>query len=221
MVNATRYIISLFCLGLILIFASCTVSEEYQYLDEKSIVWRSEDDLNDYFTMVDNNGINQVFDMTVNRDEPLSSASIVFGFQSKTYREYIYQKYKSNFGTEFTISLEAGYEGESDDVYFECADIGFGYDPQKNTLNRVNTYFGNLGQSRDAHGNYTFGLKSGVYFLPDLEIKGHVYDRVMVFHLKDLEEKWDEQTLVELYVAERVGLVKYVLNNGVYYERSR
>lgn len=209
-----------FFFAILISVVSCTISEEYQYLDEKSIVWRSEDDLNDHFTMVDNNGIAQVFDMKVNRDDPIPSASIVFGFQSKTYREYIYQRYQSDFGTEFTISLQAGYEGESDDVYFECADIGFAYDPQKNALNRVNTYFGNLGQSRDTYGNYTFGLKSGVYFLPDMEINNHVYDRVIVFTLKDLADKWDDQTLVELYVAEKVGLVKYVLNNGVYYERQ-
>jgi hypothetical protein len=209
-----------FFLAILISVVSCTISEEYQYLDEKSVVWRSEDDLNDHFTMVDNNGIAQVFEMKVNKDDPLRSGSFFLGFQSKTYREYIYQKYQSNFGTEFYISLQAGYEGESDDVYFECADIGFAYDPQKNALNRVNTYFGNLGQSRDTYGNYTFGLKSGVYFLPDMEINNRVYDRVIVFTLKDLADKWDDQTLVELYVAEKVGLVKYVLNNGVYYERQ-
>ena len=201
---------------------SCRNPEEtILYLSDESLEWLTEDDYNDQFTMVDNNGISQVFTMKSNRQYFIDSWSESFGVKRDIVsREYYSQKYLSDFGNEFCMHFQKGYEGEGDDLYFECADIGFGYDPQFNTLNRVNTYFGNLGQSFDSNGNYTYGLQSKIMILDHYSIGEKQYDGVMHFQLKDLKEKWDDKTVVEIYVAQGLGLIKYSLNGGVSYERE-
>jgi len=206
------------CLLLIINLLSCKTYEETIYLDETTYKWAIDDPAKSTFVMVDNNGISQVFTKKANKHYFIESTSNSYGRKEITNEEYIFQEYSSNFGNKFQISLKTGFDDLGDDIYIECARIGFGYDSKYRTLNRVNTYFGNLGQSFDSNGNYTNGLLSKAKILSDFSTSFHNYDLVLKFQLKDMKNKWDANTVVEIYITPKIGLIKYVLNNGIYYE---
>jgi len=195
--------------------------ESTSYLDNDTREWATEDKYGDYFVMVDNNSISQTFTCKSNHhDTSLISTSRSILKNEIYYEERIYQTFTSNFGIEFEIYLQPAFDTNGDDIYFEISRIGFGYDQKFNILNRVNTYFGNIGQRFDSNGNYINVLKSSAIILDKFSTKYHDYDDVMYFQLNDLTNKWDKLTVVKIYCAKKVGLIRYELNNGVIYERK-
>lgn len=42
----------------------------------------------------------------------------------------------------------------------------------------------------------------------------------MYFQLDDLICKWDNLTVVNIYCAKKIGLIRFELNNGAIYERK-
>ncbi len=220
MMRYTQSLSKIFLLLLTLSFQSCT-KETIINLDEETYEWQTDDPPKSTFVMVDNNGISQVFTLKSNHRDYIISTSSSLGSTTITKEENIYQQYLSDFGNEFEIFLRTGIENYGDDIYFECAKIGFAYDPKYKTLIRVNTYFGNLGQPFNTNGGgYLNGLLSHAEILNHYSTRYHEYDQVMYFNLKDLKEKWDNKTVVKIYIAKKIGLIKYELNNGIYYERK-
>lgn len=63
------------------------------------------------------------------------------------------------------------------------------------------------------------GMLSVVEILNSFSTSFNDYDTVMYFQLLDFENKWNDLTVVNIYVAKDIGLVKFELNNGLSFER--
>ena len=198
----------------------CSSTEDTILLNEETLEWKTDDPPKSNFTMIDNNGISQIFTFKSNRQYFIKSTSSSFCSESILNEEHVYQKYVSDFGNQFQISLTTAFDNTGDDIYIVCAKTGFGYDSKNKVLNRINTPFGNYGQSFNPDGTYRKVLSSTVKILGNYSTSYHDYEQVMCFELKDYKNKWTNNLVTKIYVAKRIGLIKYELNNGIYYERK-
>ena len=53
-----------------------------------------------------------------------------------------------------------------------------------------------------------------------IEINGISYEEVLHFTFKDFVENWGDFTVTELFIAKRIGLIQYTLNNGIQIKRK-
>lgn len=133
---------------------------------------------------------------------------------------YHYQSYRSTYGIPFSLSLTAGFTPFGDELYIELARVGFSYDLKFETITRLHTDFGNKSTTMTDNGyKPDGGMLSVVEILNSFSTSFNDYDTVMYFQLLDFENKWNDLTVVNIYVAKDIGLVKFELNNGLSFER--
>jgi len=199
------------------------LKEETIYFQDKNKCWITKETTGYNFIMIDNNGISQSFTMNIDDYEFNKSWSSFLGVNTEmTHTEYHYQSYTSNYGTQFSLSLTAGFEPFGDDIYIDLSGIGFAYDFKFETISRIYTDFGYKTKSMTDTG-YELqdeDIFSIVEILDNYSTNYYEYETVLQFRLKDFNDKWDNFTVTEIYIAKNIGLIKYVLNNGIIYERK-
>lgn len=206
---------------LFLLFTSC-VKEETIYFDSENKDWLMNFKIGDNFIMQDNNGISLSFSM--NGDSYYmneSEGGYFFVTTHKQYTEYYYQNFTSNYGTQFSLSLTAGFQPFGDDIYIQLADIGFAYDCKFKTISRIDSPFGYLSKTMTDKGyenNVT--INSTVEIMDSCVVNNIRYSNVLHFTFKDFKEKWGIYTVKEMFIVKKHGLIKYILNNDLTYERK-
>jgi hypothetical protein len=183
--------------------------------------WITNDTIRSHFVVVDDNGISSSFTMQQNSHYFITSTSSILGITTNlTTREYHFQGYGSTYGIPFSLSLSAGFKPFGDELYIDLARVGFAYDLKFETITRVNTDFGNKSKNMSNNAYEPGdGMLSTVEILSSFSTSYHDYETVLYFQLLDFEDKWDDFTVVKIYVAKGIGLVKYELNNGLSFER--
>ena len=212
--------------GLIIIgVAACgkesALKKETLYFQPENMGWITPDTIRSHFVVVDDKGISSSFTMQQNSHEFNTSWATILGITTNlTNREYHYQTYGSTYGIPFSLSLSAGFKPFGDELYIELARVGFSYDLKFETITRVNTDFGNKSKNMTNNAYEPgHGMLSNAEILNSFSTSYHDYDTVLFFQLLDFEDKWDDFTVVKIYVAKEIGLVKFELNNGLSFER--
>lgn len=209
----------------ILFLSSCgensSLSEETIYFDEANKDWVIDSELGDHFIMKDNNGISQSFAMNEDHYEFSKSWSIFLGITTEiTNTEYHYQNFSSNYGTRFSLSLTARSDPYGDEIYISLNDLGFSYDFSFETIGRMDTPFGYLSKMMYDTGYGDEQISSQVEILDSFEVNGLNYSGVLHFTFNDFRPYWQDFTIKEIYVAKKIGLIQFQLNNGITYERQ-
>jgi len=208
------------------LIASCgenhALKEETFKFDEENKGWVNIGPARLSFMMRDSNNISYGFSQ-VNSDYYFGKSwSSFLGITTHiSLTEYNYQKFISNYGIEFSLSLTAGFPPFGDALYVEMDDIGFSYDLAYETISRVNVF--SLGKSlimTDEGYEADEEIISAAQVLDNLEVGGTVYQKVLFFRLEDFTEELYRYSVREIYIARDVGLVKYVLNSGLEITRT-
>jgi hypothetical protein len=211
--------------GIILLFflflIGC-VKEETIYFDSENKDWITGYEIKDNFIMKDNNGISHSFSMTDNSyyfNE--SEGGYFFVTTHKESTEYHYQNFTSNYGTQFSLSLTAGFEPFGDDIYIKLDNVGFAYDFKYQTISRIDSPFGYLSRTMTDKGyenNVT--INSTVEIIDSYVVNDLQYSEVLHLTFKDFVEQWEVFTVKEIFIAKKYGLIKYILNNDLIFERK-
>jgi len=198
------------------------VKEETINFDSENKDWITSYEIGDNFIMKDNNGISHSFSMTDNSYYfSESEGGYFFVTTHKSNTEYHYQNFTSNYGTQFSLSLTAGFEPFGDDIYIKLDNIGFVYDFKFQTISRIDSPFGYLSKTMTDKGyekNVT--INSTVEIIDSYIVNESRYLEVLHFTFKDYVEKWEAYTVKEIFVAKKYGLIKYILNNDLIFERK-
>lgn len=197
------------------------VKEETINFDSENRDWITNYEIGDNFIMKDNNGITCSYSMTDDSYYFLESeGGVLFVTTDKEQTEYHYQNFTSNYGTQFSLSLTAGFEPFGDEVYMEFNDIGFAYDFKYQTISRIHSPFGYLSKNMtDKAYENNVTINSKVEILESYIVNDVAYFEVLHFTFKDYVEEWEPYTVKEIFVAKRFGLIKYILNNDLIIER--
>ena len=183
--------------------------------------WITPYEYGDVFYMKDNNGISQSFSMATDSYYWGRGDSYFLAVHTDIYEnEYHYQSFTSNYGKSFSISLSAGFDPFGDELYVDFMNIGFAYDLDLNVLSRIDTQNGYLSYSLGEDGyEEQDRIYSTLEMLDTYTIGETIYEGVLHFTYNDFVSDHTPLTPKEIYIAKKVGLIKYVLNNGVDYER--
>lgn len=207
---------------LLFLFLIGCVKEETINFDSENKDWITSYEIGDNFIMNDNNGISLSYSMTDNSYYFTESEGGYFFITThKENTEYHYQNFSSNYGTQFSLSLTAGFEPFGDDIYIKLDNIGFAYDFKYQTISRIDSPFGYLSETMTDNGyenNVT--INSTVEFFDFYIVSDTEYSEVLHFTFKDYIEKWESYTIKEIFVAKKFGLIKYILNNDLIIERK-
>lgn len=197
---------------------------ETHYFNEQNVGWLSNDTIDDIFVMVDNHGISQSFSMTSDSYYFNKGWSSFMGITtSSTLTEYHCQSYRSSFGLNFTLSLTAGIPPFGDNIYVSLMDVGFAYDLEFETVQRLDTPFGYKSLLMTSEGyevSEDGEILSSVEILDSLSTAYAFYEKILHFTFNDFKDQWTDYTVSEIFIAGEPGLVKYVLANGDSGERK-
>ncbi|MFA9389215.1 MAG: hypothetical protein ACERKD_05385 [Prolixibacteraceae bacterium] len=83
----------------------------------------------------------------------------------------------------------------------------------------VNSYHENLPVSSDGIETDK-RFKSSWAIIDSLTVRNLNYTNVFHFQLNDFQEHWNAFTITDVYYAQKVGLIKYKMNNGLNFERE-
>jgi len=199
------------------------LKEEHYYLEEVHKEWLAPDSIGEVFIMKDINGISSSFRMTRNNETFGKSWSTFLGINTRTsYTEECFQSFKSGFGMVLGISMRANSPPHGDHITISLEQVDFSYDFDFETIYSLYTPFGNKNllmtdKGYEAHDDLE--IMSTVEILDSLLTAYGTYQEVLHFTLKDFNNYWIDFTVIEIYLAKEVGLVKYVLASGISSER--
>lgn len=227
MKNITLSINKYIFIILLLLVVSCgensALKEDYYYVDKSNKDWLINDTLGDNFIMIDENGISQSFSMNDFQYSFNPSSTTILGVTTRTsYREEDYQSFSSNFGQLFSILLSASYAPFGDELYIKLGNTSFAYDFAFNTISRIECD-NNYKSKTITDTGYTDSnqrIKSTVEFFDNYVVNNYNYQNVLHFSLKDFILEWNDFTVTDIYIAKKVGLIKYVLSNELEYYRN-
>ena len=206
---------------LLLFFVGC-VKEETINFDSENKDWITSYKIGDNFIMKDNNDISHSFSMTDNSHYfNESEGGYFFITTHKENTEYHYQNFTSNYGIQFSLSLTAGFEPFGDEIYIKLDNIGFAFDFKHQTISRIDSPFGYLSKTMTDKGyenNVT--INSTVEIIDSYIVNDIQYSEVLHFAFKDYIEKWEPYTVTEIFITKKYGLIKYILNNDLIFERK-
>lgn len=219
MKNTIALLINIFILiALMASFAACNLPKEKVYkIEDENIGWLYDGDVGSATTMADNNGISESFLMYSSEQEFSEGASGYFFITTEvSKRESFHQAFSSTYGHRFSLSLSANYAPFGDELYVNLDGIAFAYDLKYNEISRLDTPFGYKSKTMtdDGYSGYII-IESTVEILDHVELNDFTYNQVLKFTMADFPESWTSYTIREIYIAEKHGLVKYVLNNGI------
>lgn len=213
--------------GIFLLFLTAcgenhALKKETIYIDEANKAWLGEDTINQPFLMSDTNDIKQSFIFKYKDDYFNKSWGGFLGINTKmTFTEYHYKSYENNTGLSFTISLTAGYSPFGDELYISLDQTEFAYDLKYKTLTRIYTPQGYLSKiAFDTGYEIDEPIFSKAIILDSLTTNYSTYKDVLYFELNDFLNSMDDLSIVKIYVAKNIGLVKFQYKNGLYYERK-
>lgn len=221
MVNAIQYSNKLILAFLILLIASCgeknALREVTYFFEEENRYWLMNAAPGDNFLMTDSFRITQSFQM--NNDSYYfneGSSGILIFTTKRSFWEYRYQGFTSNYGINFNLSLTAGDKPFGDQLYISLANTGFAYDLKHNTVSRINTPLGDRFKIRTNKGyEEDEPINSTVEIIDLLEIEGSVYHDILHFSFDDFNDSWTDFTITDIFVTKQLGLIKYRYNNGI------
>lgn len=221
MEKTIRYMNRVSIFLLLLLLTSC-VKEETIYFDAENEEWLIVAEMGDKFIVQDNNGISSSFTMTDNTSYfNQSEGGYLFIKTHKQNTEYHYQSFASSYGTQFSLSLTAGFDPFGDDIFIMLDNVGFAYDFKYKTVARIDSPFGYLSKTMTDDGyenNVT--ISSTVEMLDFYVVNNFQYSDVLHFTFKDFQNEWEPFTVKEIFVAKKHGLIKYILNSDLAYERK-
>jgi hypothetical protein len=221
MESALQYSNKLLFACVILLIASCgeksALREVTYFFEEENRDWIVNATSGDNFLMTDSFRITQSFQMNNNSCYFTEGSSGILVFTTKrSFWEYHYQEFISNYGISFSLSLTAGDKPFGDNLYISLANTDFAYDLKHNTISRISTLFGARFKIRTDKGyEDDEPIYSTVELIGSLEIEGSVYKDILHFSFNDFNESWTEFTITDIFVAKQLGLVKYRYNNGI------
>jgi hypothetical protein len=216
------FILIVFALNIVSCGENSALKEEKLYFAEENKDWIVNDTIGENFIMVDNHGISQSFSMNGNTHYFNKSWSSILGINTKmTHTEYHFQEFISSYGMYFSLSLTAGFPPFGDEIYVNLGNISFAYDLKNKTISRIDSNFGNKSKLMTDQGyEENEKIYSTAEIMDSISIYGKTYQEVLHFEFKDFRNKWNDFTPVEIFVAKKYGLVKYILNNGISAERK-
>ncbi|MEA3451373.1 MAG: hypothetical protein U9Q83_05660 [Bacteroidota bacterium] len=217
-----KLLFGLILLSIIACGENHALKEETIYFDDNNADWLIEDTVDYSFIMIDNYGISKSFSMINNSYYFGKSWTTILGINTEmTFSEYHYQSFTSSYGQNFTISLSAGFEPFGDEIYIVVGETAFAYDIKFKTVSRLDLNGEYLSKTmyEDGYGDET-EINSIVEILNNYTVNDIVYAKVLHFTLKDFSSKWHDNTVTEIYVAQKYGLIKYALNGGTEYYRN-
>jgi hypothetical protein len=196
--------------------------EKYYFADEDR-EWLPADTLADVFLMRDNNGI--TLSLAKNSEDYYfnKSWSSFLGVNTHmSLTEYSYISYHSPFGQDLHISLTAGWPPYGDELYVSLNGIAFSWDFGYKTIHRLEAgdqYLSKL-MTDDGYEEQE-KIWSTVEFLDTLRTSERVYHDVMHFTLLDFMNSGQINPfrVRHIYLAKNRGLIRYDLQNGMWYER--
>jgi len=194
-------------------------------LDESNFdfhLWFSNSGFNWYFSS--ENGISREFINRENAHYFLGGSSAFAGVTfHKSQREYFYQNFSSNYGDKLSISIDLlfqdGYWGEH--LTFYLNDLNFTYDFMFDEIINLES-IGHYESLRITSA----GIESDALFQSKFEVLENVrvnevtYPKIFHFQLADFKELWTDYTITHVYYAQKTGLLKYGLNNGLIFVRK-
>lgn len=213
--------------AILVIIAACGpengLREETYYYDDSNELWLSEDTINYNFVMTDNHGISQSYKMTTNTYEYDQSWGGPFGINTLTVNsEYHHKSYTSSFSNSYSISIRANSAPFGDEITIHINDLSFRYDLGVDTISDLRLYnsYKSMSYCEDGYESEGESINSKVYFLDNYSTKKKNYNEVLHFVLNDFKEEWKNTTITHVYIAKTIGLIRFDMNNGIYYERK-
>lgn len=213
---ANRGIVFLLCISLV----SC-IKEATFTCNPENKEWLVAYELGYNFVMKDNNDITNSYALTDNSNYYLESeGGHLFIKTHREKTEYYYQNFSASYGLHFDLSLTAGRKPFGDELRIELGDINFTYDCRHKVISHIYTPFGILSKMMTENG-YEYGdtIHSTVEILDSYTVNNIEYSGVLHFTCKDFSESWEPFTVKELFIAKKIGLIKYTLNNHITYQR--
>jgi len=218
---------SSFLLPFILLFTiSCgqenAIKKETRFVLNENKEWLSDDAVGSSFIMMDNNQISQSFKMDQSGSGFSPSTSSYFWIKTKTIEVESYsQGFTPNYGLGFSFLLTAGSIPFGDNLTVSFGYFSFTYDFKYQTISRLSSQNSYLSKDMiDDRYEENQKIYSTVNLIDTLRINSHLYTDILHFRLEDFANEWAPTYLRDIYLAKHVGLIKYKLNNGVFYERQ-
>jgi len=220
-----KYLNNFFLFILFGIIVSCgeehSLREENYYIDNINKEWLIDDSINSNFTMIDNNGISQSFNLQWIYNEMSKSVSKNFGITTLiSYREYISYSYTSTYNSGFSISMTAATDNEDiqngDVLTANVGNTAFRYDF---TYNQVTDVYLNAGAISSIYTSE--GLQSDTEILSKVElidtltVNNFQYKDILHFKLNDFTDSIDNFDITEIYISKNIGLIKYKYYNDI------
>jgi len=218
----------LLSLSIWLLFSSCgenspLAKEETYYIEEENLKWVFPDPVNETFFMRDSNGITYSYTKQVHNQEFTDSWSSIFGFTTNiTHTESYTLEYRNNalYDLNFTILLTSGFPPFGDYYSVNVGSFNLMYDFKYNQVFNIYCDWGNISYNLGDNGfEYQQPILSRITFIDELEVYHTLYKDIMHVEFIDFKESYSKNTVTELYFAGDIGLIKMVLNNGVYLDR--
>jgi len=177
------------------------------------------------FEMTDNKGISREFVIRTNEHDYSLGSSYFMGIKtSVTHTEYYYQHFQSNYFDTFSFYI---YPADSEEMFGESIQfyintLGFHFDFKHKVVTNIyldnhykDIFITSAGIESDTLLNSVFTT------LDSLTVNGIVYFNLFHFQLNDLSEYWDDYTITDIYFAQKTGLVRYRMNNGLVFDRFK
>jgi len=197
--------------------------EETYTIDAINDSWLPVKKVDEVFLVQDNYGITQSFELQSEYHYLDKSWGGYFGITTDiTYTEYRSRHYTSTYGDKFSISIRAAtWDPYGDVLRVEVNDVVFRYDLGQEIVTEISTPFVHIGSSQTSEGyDFENTIQSACTFLDTAVLNGTLYRDVLHFELLDAPDKWNQETVKEIFIARETGLVKYILNGRTYYVRK-
>ena len=213
----------LFLLFCLFILFSCGPNfdsyKEYHYLNEEVKKWWVPDSAQSNFDMVCSDSSVVTFSRIFN-DTTFSYIKMGLGFMEneKYVEESFNQSFKTSIGQDFYIYMQPAQPNRGNTINFWLYNTEFIYDADNKIITSVMTGHGWEWLHSSPDGQQAF-LNSSAEILDSISIQNKLYENVLLLKINDLQSYWDSITIREFYYAQKIGLVKYILNNNKVYER--
>lgn len=228
--NTTSWCIKLLpVLPVLLVLTMSSCGEDWAFKEETYTIsaendgWLPAETEEEVFIMEDNYGIKQSFRIESEYHYLDKSWGGYFGITTDiTYTEYRSRHYTSTYGDKYSVSLRAStWEPFGDQIRVEVNEVMFRYDLGLDLITELSTPFMHIGSSQTSDGyHFEDTIQSTCEILDSVYLNGKMFREVLHFELMDPPEKWNQETVREVFLARETGLVKYILNSRTYYLRK-
>lgn len=220
-----RFSIKLFLSVQLLMMVSCgddfALTEKYYYVAEKNKEWLVKDSLTEPYEMVDNNGNAYNFtEVSVQKDFSEGTSGILFLTTKKSFRENYYLSSATKCGASFSMYLYASYGDGCDDVmYLSMDNVTIHFDLTSYVIDYFGCRLNNVKWTQtDENSRNSVFVKAE--FLDSINVRNHVYKGVLWCRLRDNINVLDDTDIKDVFYAQGIGLIKYILKSDIVVERK-